>query len=90
MGRIKDLINIFLKPNEIEGEFDELAVASGLSQEEIKELNKTMNGVNWTRFAREDEEEKKNAKTSRKKIRVEPNIDQIKSKQINKGRDIER
>ena len=38
MGRIKDLINIFLKPNEIEGEFDELAVASGLSQEEIKEL----------------------------------------------------
>ena len=54
MGRIKELINIFLKPNEVEGEFNELAIASGLSPEEIKELSNTMDGINWSKFARED------------------------------------
>ena len=39
MGRIRELIKNFLEPSEIEGTFNELAIASGLSQEEIKELN---------------------------------------------------
>lgn len=83
MGRIKELINIFLKPNEVEGEFNELAIASGLSSEEIKELNNTMNGINWSKFAREDEEKMKKTRTSKKEInQVKTNISQEKNKEI--------
>ena len=83
MGRIKELINIFLKPNEIEGEFSELALDSGLSPEEIKELNNTMNGINWSKFAREDEEKKTKTRTSKKEInQVKTNISQEKNKEI--------
>ena len=83
MGRIKELINIFLKPNEIEGEFSELALASGLSPEEIKELSNTMDGINWSKFAREDEEKRKKTRTSKKEInQVKTNISQEKNKEI--------
>lgn len=91
MGRIKELINIFLKPNKIEGEFNELAVASGLSPEEIKELNKTMNGINWSKFAREDEERKTRKRTSKKEInQVKANIYQEKNKEISIDNEQER
>ena len=91
MGRIKELINIFLKPNKIEWEFNELAVASGLSPEEIKELNKTMNGINWSKFAREDEERKTRKRTSKKEInQVKANIYQEKNKEISIDNEQER
>ena len=91
MGRIKELINIFLKPNEIEGEFNELAIASGLSSEEIKELNNTMNGINWSKFAREDEEKKVKTRISKKDGNlVKDNIYQAKNKEINIDNEQER
>ena len=83
MGRIKELINIFLKPNEVEGEFNELAIASGLSPEEIKDISNTMDGINWSKFAREDEEKRKKTRTSKKEInQVKTNISQEKNKEI--------
>ena len=45
MGRIKDLINAFLKPSESAKTFDELAVADGVKPEELKELKATQNGA---------------------------------------------
>ena len=90
MGRIKELINKFLQPNEAELTLNELALASGLSQEDIQELNSTRNGINWEKFAKEDAE-KKNAKSSRKSINnVELNKQQNITKPINKNRDSER
>ena len=91
MGRIKELINRFLEPNEIEGEFSELAIASGLSSEEIKELNNTINGINWSKFAREDEEKNVKTRTSKKdKNLVKNNIYQAKNKEINIDNEQER
>lgn len=91
MGRIKELINRFLEPNEIEGEFSELAIASGLSSEEIKELNNTMNGINWSKFAREDEEKKVKTRISKKDGNlVKDNIYQAKNKEINIDNEQER
>lgn len=91
MGRIKELINIFLKPNEIEGEFSELALASGLSPEEIKELNNTMNGINWSKFTREDEEKKTKTRTSKQEInQLKSNINQEKNKEISIDNEQER
>ena len=90
MGRIKELINKFLQPNETELSFNELAIASGLSPEEIKELNSTINGVNWPKFAREDEE-KKNRKVSEKSIsKVEINKQKNTTKRINRNSELER
>ena len=91
MGRIKELINRFLEPNEIEGEFSELAIASGLSSEEIKELNNTINGINWSKFAREDEEKNVKTRTSKKDENlVKNNIYQAKNKEININNEQER
>ena len=91
MGRIKELINRFLEPNEIEGEFSELAIASGLSSEEIKELNNTINGINWSKFAREDEEKNVKTRTSKKDENlVKDNIHQAKNKEINIDNEQER
>ena len=91
MGRIKELINIFLKPNEIEGEFNELAIASGLSQEEIKELNNTKNGLDWTKFSKEDDEKKKKSKASRKNIsKEESNLEHNINRKIRNEKDLER
>ena len=91
MGRIKELINRFLEPNEIEGEFSELAIASGLSSEEIKELNNTINGINWSKFAREDEEKNVKTRTSKKDENlVKNNIYQAKNKEINIDNEQER
>ena len=91
MGRIKELINRFLEPNEIEGEFSELAIASGLSSEEIKELNNTINGINWSKFAREDEEKKVKTRISKKDGNlVKDNIYQAKNKEINIDNEQER
>ena len=80
MGRIRELIKNFLEPSEIEGTFNELAIASGLSQEEIKELNKAMNGIEWAKFAGEYEK-KKSKKQNRDIKQIEPNIKEIGTRQ---------
>ncbi len=55
MGKIIDLIKNFIEPKN-QQTFDELAVASGISEIELKQLKSTMNGIDWKSFAREDEE----------------------------------
>lgn len=89
MGRIKELISIFLKPNETERSFNELALESGLSQEEIKELNKAMNGIEWAKFAGEYEK-KKSKKQNRDIKQIEPNIKEIGTRQSSNKTEQER
>lgn len=61
MGRIRDLINIFLKPSESERTFDELALAGGIKPKALKELKATQNGaIGWEWYS----EEPKTAKNS--------------------------
>lgn len=88
MGRIKELINKFIQPNETETTFNELALASGLSEEEIKELNKTINGIDWGKFARENNSKKKTEKTTINEI--ENNSSQIKNNNVKENKDLER
>lgn len=91
MGRIRELIKNFLEPSKIEGTFNELAIASGLSQEEIKELNNTKNGLDWTKFSKEDDEKKKKSKASRKNIsKEESNLEHNINRKIRNEKDLER
>ena len=64
MGNIIDLIKNFIEPRN-QQTFDELAIASGISEKELKQLKSSMEGIDWESFAREDEE-----KTSKKRIRT--------------------
>lgn len=61
MGRIKELINKFIQPKEQEKSFEEIALASGMTEIEIKELKGNIQGINWSKFAREDIEISKKA-----------------------------
>ena len=62
MGKILDLIKNFIEPRK-QQTFEELAVASGISEGDLKQLKNTMEGIDWKSFAREDEEKIKNKKT---------------------------
>ena len=64
MGKIIDLIKNFIEPRN-QQTFDELAVASEISEKELKQLKSTMEGIDWKSFSREDEE-----KISKKKQRT--------------------
>ena len=78
MGRIKDLINSFLKPSESEMNLDELALATGIKPELIKELKATQNGVKWTGYSKTSETVKKH---STKMIQSVERTEQVTSKQ---------
>ena len=84
MGRIKELINRFLEPNEIKRKFSELAIASGVSLENVEELNNTKNGISWKEFEREDEEKTQPIITSQEGTnnQIETSIDQAKNEEI--------
>ena len=62
MGKILDLIKNFIEPRK-QQTFEELAVASGISEGDLKQLKNTMEGIDWKSFAREDEEKTANKKT---------------------------
>ena len=62
MGKILDLIKNFIEPRK-QQTFEELAVASGISEGDLKQLKNTMEGNDWKSFAREDEEKTANKKT---------------------------
>ena len=66
MGKILELIKSFINPIEPEKNFDELAVAAGVSSEDIATLKKSMGGLVW-KFDGEDEEPRKT-----RKARVSP------------------
>ena len=66
MGRIRELINNFLKPSESSKTFDELAVATGIKPESIKELKATQNGaIGWKWYSEEQETSTKKGRQSR-------------------------
>lgn len=65
MGRIKDLINAFLKPSESSKTFDELAVKEGIKPEVLKELKATQNGaIGWKWYSEEQETPTKKGRQS--------------------------
>ena len=69
MGKIIDLIKNFIEPKN-QKTFDELAVVSGISETELKQLKSTMNGIDWNSFSREEEENqlKKKTQTTKQKL----------------------
>ena len=75
MGKIIDLIKNFIEPRK-QQTFDELAMASGISEMDLKQLKNTMEGIDWKSFSREDEEKaiKKNVKT------IKQDLDKSKNK----------
>lgn len=79
MGKILELIKSFINPAPEEQSFDEIALASGVSQEDLAQL-KTSNGVDWAKFSREDEDDKKKGKNA--KI-IEKEIQEV--QQVQKG-----
>lgn len=87
MGKIIDLIKNFIEPRN-QQTFDELAIASGISEVELKQLKSTMNGIDWNSFSREDEERnsKKKSKATKQSInKKEMNI--YKETSVKKTRD---
>lgn len=79
MGKILELIKSFINPAPEEQSFDEIALACGVSQEDLAQL-KTSNGVDWAKFSREDEDDKKKGKNA--KI-IEKEIQEV--QQVQKG-----
>ena len=74
MGKIIELIKNFIEPKKQQS-FDELAIAAGISENELKQLKNSMNGINWDSFAREEDEEKsKKRKTKNELNKEEINI----------------
>lgn len=64
MGRLKELIDNFIQPKN-QQTFEELALAAGLNQSDLKQLKNTKEGISWSKFAREDESTKKEDKSSK-------------------------
>lgn len=76
MGRIKELINIFINPVQPEKSLDELAVEAGIDASDLALLKKSSNGVegSW-KFADEVEETKKRKSskdTTSKELQIQP------------------
>ena len=80
MGRIRDLINIFLKPSESERTFDELALAGGIKPNELKKLKATQNGaIGWEWYSEEQETDKNSggiAGLKMPKLKANPHLEQ--------------
>ena len=89
MGKIIDLIKNFIEPRN-QQTFDELAVASGISEKELKQLKSTMEGIDWKSFAREDEEKISKKRTTKQVLNKEEiNINKESSIRKVKNDDIE-
>ena len=72
MGKIIELIKSFINPAPEERSLKEVAAEAGLNEEEINELNKTSGGMDWVKFSREDEEEDKKEKETKRVVREVP------------------
>lgn len=76
MGRLKELINIFINPVQPEKSLDELAAEAGIEADDLELLKKSFNGLegDWE-FADDVEEPKKKngSKTiTSKEIQMQP------------------
>lgn len=87
MGKILELIKSFINPAPEEQSLDELALASGVSQEDLAQL-KSSNGIDWAKFSREDEEDKKKGKNSRIIAKEIQEVQQV-QKSVKRERDSE-
>ena len=89
MGRIRDLINIFLKPSESERTFDELALAGGIKPKALKELKATQNGVpNWKWRSEESETDENSGRIAglkRLKLKVDKPLEQQNDSRTSEG-----
>ena len=91
MGNIIELIKNFIEPRK-QQTFEELAVASGINEKDLKQLKSTMEGIDWNSFAREAEEQesKKRTRTTKKVLnKDEININKESSVKKTKDDDIE-
>ena len=87
MGRLKELINIFINPVQPEQSLDELAAEAGIQASDLELLKKSANAVegNWE-FADDAEEptKKKSSKTIiSKEIQIQPEQKNVARKQKN-------
>lgn len=92
MGRLKELIDNFIQPKK-QQTFDELALAAGLNPSDLKQLKNTKEGISWSKFAREDENAKKEEKASKvvsNRGRIEINKTSQERKTPVKNNDLER
>lgn len=90
MGKIIELIKNFIEPKK-QQTFDELAIISGISEGELRQLKSTMNGIDWNSFSREGEEKKSNIRATTKEIlnKEKINIHKRAVTEKNKDNDIE-
>ena len=92
MGRLKELIDNFIQPKK-QQTFDELALEAGLNPRDLKQLKNTKEGISWSKFAREDENAKKEEKASKvvsNRGRIEINKTSQERKTPVKNNDLER
>ena len=85
MKRIAELIKSFSNPVLPEKSFDELAVAAGIQDNEISALKASMEGISWSKFAREEEK----AKRSRT-ILKNTEVSEVQAKRNTRKTEIER
>ena len=86
MGRIIDLIKNFIEPKK-QQTFEEIAIDAGVNQSELKQLKSTMEGISWSKFAREDVGEKKEGKTSKVRAKGGIKIDKNQQEKRNTSRE---
>lgn len=90
MGRLRELINIFINPIPEEKSFDELATDAGIGETDLKLLKSSMGGVTF-KFADDVEEETKRGTNKKivanKEVSYRPTQKNatIQEKSINKG-----
>ena len=63
MGRLRELINVFINPIPPEKSLDELAAEAKIDEADLKLLKNSMGGVKNFKFADETEEPKKGKNT---------------------------
>ena len=88
MGKIIELIKSFINPVQPEKSFDELALAAGIGDADLNELKKSMAGISWENFSREEEVKKpKIAKRNNNELNKEELKITPKKKSTEKERD---
>ena len=65
MGRLREIINIFINPIPPEKSLDELAADAGIGEADLKLLKSSMGGVTNFKFADDEVEETRKGKTTK-------------------------
>ena len=85
MGRIRELINIFINPVQPEKSLDELAADAGIDASDLELLKKSANGVEGSWKFADDVETPKNGKNSKvatsKEAPIQPEVKNVAKEQ---------